>query len=147
VIGGTPALALFSASGAGASYLYCVFQANDPTNTMFVPRSLDGKNSPSQGSSASALGVYGIQMGSAPSLASVGALLYCAFRSNDSHNNLCLTWSPDGANWQMPAVIYSEITMVSVPSLAVFNNRLYVAFQGADDRSTSARPIFRTTSR
>src|SRR6266699_3206722 len=56
----------------------------------------------------------------------------CAFRSNDGHNNLCVTWSPDGENWQTPAVIYPEIAMASAPSLAVFNNRLYVGFQGAD---------------
>jgi len=131
-IGGAPALALLSASGS--SYLYCVFGANDPTNTMFVTRSVNGRNwgSPARESGASALGVYGIQMGSAAALASVGALLYCAFRSNDGHNNLCVTWSPDGENWQTPAVIYPEIAMASAPSLAVFNNRLYVGFQGAD---------------
>lgn len=137
VIGGAPALAVFSgpvSNVVASNYLYCVFQANDWTNTMFVTRSADGKywSSPAQGSDANALGLYGIRMGSAAALASIGALLYCAFRSNDDHNNLCVTWTRDGQNWQAPAVIYPEIVMASAPSLAVFNNRLYLGFQGAD---------------
>jgi hypothetical protein len=106
------------------SKLYVAFQSNDPSHILFVTSTADGVNFGSP-----ALGIPGISIGSAPSMAGFKNRLYIAFQANDPSNALFITSSADGVNFTTPAQGYPGIQMGSSPAMTVFNNRLYVAFK------------------
>ena len=84
-------------------------------------------------------------MGSAPALAEFGGRLYCAFQEDGAHRLMVLN-SSDGNIWTtfLPsdpgagslAVGVAGILIGSAPALAVFNGRLYCAFQANDPSHT-----------
>ena len=99
-IGGAPALAILNGA------LHCAYQANDPSNLLYVTRTYDGADwmSPRQviiapeGSSPGVTLIY--TSSSAPALAAFGDRLYCAFQSGADHA-LSVISSADGDNWTM----------------------------------------------
>jgi hypothetical protein len=131
LIGSAPAMASFN------NRVYVAFQANDPTNKLFVTSAADGVNFTSP-----AVGYPGILIGSAPAMAAFNGRLYVAFQANDSSHKLFVTSSADGVNFTSPAVGYPGILIGSAPAMAAFNGRLYVAFQAND----SSHKLFVTSS-
>jgi hypothetical protein len=136
-IGGAPALAVFNGA------LHCAYQANDPSNLLYVTRTYDGAGwmSPRQviiapeGSSPGVTVVY--TASSAPALAAFGDRLYCAFQLSSDHA-LSVISSADGDSWTMAWSALGPTThgqfAGSAPALAVFNGTLYCAFQANDPR-------------
>jgi thiol-disulfide isomerase/thioredoxin len=122
-IGGAPSVVNFNGR------LYAAFQANDPSNQLFITSTSDGNSwqSPAAG--------YPIALGSTPSLAVFNGRLYAGFKANDASDMLYVTSTSDGANWNVPAVGYGGLTMGSAPSLAAFNGLLYAAFRSDDPRN------------
>jgi hypothetical protein len=70
-------------------------------------------------------------------LAAFKGNLYLAYKgSPDSNTNIYYTWTSDGINWQFPVELLLGIPQTNAPvSLAVFNNKLYLAHQSASDSS------------
>jgi hypothetical protein len=140
-IGGAPALAVLNGA------LHCAYQANDPSNLLYVTRTYDGAHwfSPRQviiapeGSSPGVTLIY--TSSSAPVLAAFGDRLYCAFQSGSDHA-LNVISSADGDNWTMAWSHFGPTGAPttrgqfagSAPALAVFNGTLYCAFQANDPR-------------
>jgi chitinase len=79
-----------------------------------------------------ATGYSGIQIGSAPAMATFNNALYIAFQANDPGHALFVTSSPNGMNFASPALGIPGISIGSAPAMAAFNNRLYIAFQAND---------------
>jgi len=82
--------------------------------------------------SSPAQGFPGIQIGSAPAMASFKNRVYAAFQANDASHRLFVTSSPDGVTYSSPANGHPGILIGSAPAMAAFNGRLYIAFQAND---------------
>ena len=92
LIGSAPALAVFNGR------LYCAFQANDPSHTLFVTSSSDGDHwqSPANGDPRHR------DRRAHRALAALDGRLYCAYQADDGSRVLCVTTSTDGARWGPP---------------------------------------------
>ena len=145
-IGSSPAAAVFQGG------IYIAFQANDPSHSLYLSSSSDGKTW-----TTPAVGYPGIQLGSAPAMAEFKGRLYIAFQANDPSHSLYVTSSSDGKTWTTPAVGYPGIQIGGTPNInpvdgsvatptvlamAEFNGRLYIAFQAND----SSHSLYLTSS-
>ena len=130
-MGSAPAMTAFN------NQLFVAFQADDPTDELFVTSSKNGTDFPR------ATGYPGIAMGSAPAMTVFKNQLYLAFQADDPSHNLFITSSTDGVTWPPAHDIANNggttslIEIGSAPSIAVFNNKLYVAYR-ANDTSNNA---------
>ena len=118
-VGGAPTLAVFKGQ------LYCAFQADDPSNTLFITSTGDGDNwvSPARGYSQ-------FSVGSAPALAAFKNRLYCAYQANDASQVLCVITSVDGENWGQPFRPFGDVLLplAAAPALCAVEGALYVGF-------------------
>jgi hypothetical protein len=55
-----------------------------------------------------------------------------AFRDGAVNNSLATTFSTDGSKWLKPAQPDNQIQLQGRPAMAVFNNKLYMAFRAND---------------
>jgi hypothetical protein len=112
--------------------LYIAFQANDPSDALFVTSSADGLNF-----TTPARVDPGIRMGGSPAMTVFNNRLYIAFQDNDSpssllYHALVVTSSPDGINFTTPAIANPGIQLGSAPAMTALGNRLYISFQAND---------------
>jgi hypothetical protein len=114
---------------ATAEYLWAVFISQDPSNRVLVS-ALDGPNW---------FGAYPISQTSKfpPAAAYFRDSAYVAFISNDPSNRILVSSTPSGV-WTVIWPPVSSTTNTNQtsqlgPALAVFNNRLYVAFISNDN--------------
>lgn len=127
LIGSDPALAIFK------DRLYVAFKAAD-SPTLWVNSSADGLNF-DQHSAYASPGPSQILIDGSPALAVFNDRLYVAFRAADGPS-LWINSSPDGVTFDRhtsyAAPGPSQILIGGSPALAVFKDRLYIAFKVAD---------------
>jgi hypothetical protein len=87
-IGGAPAMATFN------NRLYIAFSGNDPSRSLFVTSSPDGRNF-----TTPARGYPRIQLGLWPAMTALGNRLYISFQANDPGHALFVTSSTDGVKF------------------------------------------------
>ena len=131
--GSAPSLAVFK------DRLYVGFVSNDSNQNVLVCSSADGNTwEPLNGGGATNPDIHQASNGSAPSFAVFKDRLYVGFIANNSGQNVLVCSSADGANWEAlngaggtnPDI--HQASNSSAPSLAVFKDRLYVAFIAND---------------
>jgi len=120
LMGSRPAFASFN------NNLYAAFQANDPSNYLYVTSTTIGKPYPV------ANGYSNITIGSAPAMAVFNNQLYVGFQANDDSHVLFTTSSSSGSGFPV-ATGHPNIRIGGAPALADFNNKLFAAFQANDD--------------
>jgi hypothetical protein len=125
-IGSAPAMAAFN------NRLYIAFQANDRSNALFVTSSADGLNF-----TTPVVVDPGIRMGSSPAMTVFNNRLYISFQVDDPPSSLLfhalgVTSSPDGINFNTPAIANPGIRLGSAPAMTALGNRLYISFQAND---------------
>ncbi len=124
-MGSKPAFVAFNGG------LYAAFQANDPTDQLFVTSSTSSTGP----SFPAATPSPGVVLGSAPALAVLDNNIFIAFQANDSSDQLFVTSSSSSTSLTLPAATPSPAVILgSAPAMSVLNNQLYLAFQ-ADDPS------------
>lgn len=134
VVGSNKDFSVVTWSSDGSTWqdqLYVLFQANDPSNTLYVTSSVDGTNF-----TTPARGYDGIRIGSPPAMAVFNDLLYVAFQANDPSHTLYVSSSPDGITFTTPAIGYPGIQIGGAPAMAVFMDQLFIAFQANDPSNT-----------
>ena len=129
VMGTKPGLTSFNNS------VYVAFQANDPSDQLFVASSPSGLTFPN------ATPYSNLVPGSAPALAVLNGKLFIAFQANDASNQLFVTSSSTGTNFPN-ATPYGNIILGSAPAMTVFQNKLWIAFQAND----ASNHLFLTSS-
>jgi hypothetical protein len=127
---GGPALTAFNGK------LWCAFRAAGLDSSLFITNSDGQMNSGSWATPWRASGSGSAQMliSGRPALAAFMNQLVCVFQANDQSGNMYFTTSTDGVNWT-PAQQVADIKMGSDPALAVFQKRLYCAYQGGQSYS------------
>jgi hypothetical protein len=123
-IGSAPAVTVFM------DKLFIAFQANDPSNKLYVTSSADGINF-----EGPATGYGDIPIGSAPAMAVFLDQLFIAYQAKGTSNTLYVTSSADGITFKEPAG-YSGIEIGSNPAMAVFMDQLFIAFKANDSSNT-----------
>jgi hypothetical protein len=117
-IGVSPALAVYN------NKLYMAYVSADGY-ALLVTSSSDGMTW------SDGIPVSDVQSSTTPSLAVFNNQLYVADVANDGSGRVVINSSSDGINWSRPILVSnSSSTQYSdtAPSLAVYNNKLYVAF-------------------